>query len=214
MASVIASPERAAKIAKAIGGEWSAEDMYSWPEAYGFACSLMDGERLAADKAAEVLRRWSLAIVKAATPIAPVTLADYADAPSTPAIETTRTVAQGYYTVAFPDGSHVTLRVRQWNGKASGHMVLSYLSGSNNEQDYTGMGDIQPNGTLRYWRNYANGYERQKAAVAILFGATSEELAKYGEAYAMESGQCCRCGRTLTVPASLNRGMGPECAKK
>jgi hypothetical protein len=35
-----------------------------------------------------------------------------------------------------------------------------------------------------------------------------------GEAYALESGRCWRCGRRLTVPASIHRGLGPECAKK
>jgi hypothetical protein len=28
------------------------------------------------------------------------------------------------------------------------------------------------------------------------------------------SGSCCRCGRELTNPASLDSGIGPECAKK
>lgn len=27
-------------------------------------------------------------------------------------------------------------------------------------------------------------------------------------------GQCCVCGRTLTVPESIERGIGPECASK
>jgi len=27
------------------------------------------------------------------------------------------------------------------------------------------------------------------------------------------SGSCCRCGRTITHPDSLARGIGPECAK-
>jgi Family of unknown function (DUF6011) len=27
-------------------------------------------------------------------------------------------------------------------------------------------------------------------------------------------GQCCRCGRALTVPSSIASGVGPECAQK
>jgi hypothetical protein len=27
-------------------------------------------------------------------------------------------------------------------------------------------------------------------------------------------GKCCRCGRKLTVPASIASGIGPECATK
>jgi hypothetical protein len=26
-------------------------------------------------------------------------------------------------------------------------------------------------------------------------------------------GKCCRCGRTLTTPESIERGIGPECVK-
>jgi hypothetical protein len=28
------------------------------------------------------------------------------------------------------------------------------------------------------------------------------------------AGRCCRCGRTLTTPESIDRGIGPECATK
>ena len=35
-----------------------------------------------------------------------------------------------------------------------------------------------------------------------------------GEAYALESANCFRCGRKLTVPVSIHRGLGPECASK
>jgi hypothetical protein len=27
-------------------------------------------------------------------------------------------------------------------------------------------------------------------------------------------GKCCKCGRALTVPSSIDSGIGPECAKK
>lgn len=27
-------------------------------------------------------------------------------------------------------------------------------------------------------------------------------------------GKCCRCGRSLTVPSSIDTGIGPECARK
>jgi hypothetical protein len=30
----------------------------------------------------------------------------------------------------------------------------------------------------------------------------------------MRENACYRCGRTLTVPASVHRGLGPECARK
>lgn len=45
---------------------------------------------------------------------------------------------------------------------------------------------------------------------------TLEQLAAGSIPSALEirhEGKCCRCGRTLTVPSSIDTGIGPECAK-
>ena len=44
--------------------------------------------------------------------------------------------------------------------------------------------------------------------------AISGDSSGAGLAYALISSRCCRCGRKLTVPASIHNGMGPECASK
>ena len=50
---------------------------------------------------------------------------------------------------------------------------------------------------------------RLAQAIEILTG----DPATAGERYAMQSSRCSRCLRKLTVPASLHRGLGPECAR-
>jgi hypothetical protein len=35
-----------------------------------------------------------------------------------------------------------------------------------------------------------------------------------GSVDVLHSGRCGRCGRTLTTPDSIERGLGPECAHK
>jgi len=44
--------------------------------------------------------------------------------------------------------------------------------------------------------------------VQLVNGKIHEDLRVY------HSGKCGRCGRKLTTPESINRGLGPECMKK
>jgi hypothetical protein len=41
-----------------------------------------------------------------------------------------------------------------------------------------------------------------------------DEAAGRLEALLVEAGRCHRCGRLLTDPVSVERGVGPECVKK
>ena len=67
------------------------------------------------------------------------------------------------------------------------------------------------------WKRFA---DTGRLTAALQFLATGnvdeahEEFLARAEAYALASGQCMRCGHKLTVPASLHRGLGPECAKR
>lgn len=119
----------------------------------------------------------------------------------------------GFYTVVMADGSHVTIRV-QPHWEAANSLVYGYLAGSENTSDYINFAHSSPNGATRVWRKFLGQLPRQREALAVLLRATTEEQKEAGLAYAMASGRCARCGRTLTVPASIHRGLGPECAKK
>lgn len=127
----------------------------------------------------------------------------------------TATVTKGYYTVAMEDGSHVTIRLRpHWeDDKAErGVLVAGYLSGSNNEADYTGFAFVDGN-RVTVWGRFRTGHERQKLALGILV-ADKSAAAVAGKAYAMESSKCFVCNRTLTTPESIEHGIGPECRAK
>lgn len=122
------------------------------------------------------------------------------------------TIPNGYYTVAFPDGSHVTFRVKDGfapEHKAAGTKVIGYLAGPDNSSDYVGFGFLNA-GKLAVWSKFRGKLARQEAAYKVLI----ENAAGAGEAYALKSSHCFRCNRLLTVPASLHRGLGPECAGK
>jgi hypothetical protein len=138
----------------------------------------------------------------------------------TPAVEANvvegeRTIPLGTYTAVFADGSHTTLRVKKhWveEEAKAGVKVIQYLSGDDNESSYTGFAFLR--GTrVNVWRKFADQIRRDDRLVRALKIVLADP-AKAGEEYALESNNCFRCGRKLTVPASIHRGLGPECATK
>lgn len=118
------------------------------------------------------------------------------------------------YTVVRADGSYRTLRVVTIEeGQLAGKTIVKYLGGPDNESDYVGCAFLtKETRTLTMWKKFRGGDLEHdiRECVSVILG---DPLAA-GEAYALMSGKCCRCGRKLTVPASLHRGMGPECANK
>lgn len=121
-------------------------------------------------------------------------------------------VRNGHYTIKFDDGSHVTLRVQDhWDTveQQAGTQVIGFLSGSNNESDYTGFANIR-HGSLYIWKRFQGRVDKQRRAWDILVNGDADE---FGQAYALESGRCYRCNRLLTTPESIERGLGPICAE-
>lgn len=121
-------------------------------------------------------------------------------------------VPDGTYTVVFENGDYRTLRVRTQDEFASfkpGVTLLDFLSGSNNERDYTGFAEVEANGNVKPWRRFADNVELREA-VRVLVGDPRAAAAAYG----IESEHCGMCGRKLSTPESLARGIGPDCAAK
>jgi hypothetical protein len=120
-------------------------------------------------------------------------------------------VPEGRYTIQFEDGSYRTLRVRKQDDTDDfmpGKVLLSYLSGANNDSDYTSFAHVAGS-EVKIWKRHRHNHELIEAVKVLL---DSPDRAR--ESYAERSGCCSRCGRTLTVPTSLHAGLGPECAKK
>lgn len=109
-------------------------------------------------------------------------------------------------------GTRFTYRVRaSEDGRV--HFV-SVLSGSDNENAYSYFGIIKAG---REWRH---GGAKARAAIdspsvaafAWFWRRAFEDMPTSLEFW--HEGRCGRCGRLLTVPESLARGIGPECAKR
>lgn len=116
---------------------------------------------------------------------------------------------------------HYTYRVRHKEAsmRFPEAWFVSLLTGSDNESSYTYMGMLNPeDGSVSLTKK--SGYVKDTMAVRLLERSLSRVWA--GESDKIEAagfklhhcGFCGRCGRTLTVPSSIESGIGPECAKR
>lgn len=95
---------------------------------------------------------------------------------------------------------------------------VKYLTGQNNEEDYSYIGQIKVRcGVLSFATTQASTLSMDALPVAGFNWAFTRINAGVDVAEKMEvwhAGRCCRCGRLLTVPSSIEMGIGPECASK
>lgn len=116
-----------------------------------------------------------------------------------------QTLFDGIYTYETAT-AHRTFRLRTQaldDSFMPGAQIISHLTGPDNDSDYEKFGSIR-NGRLAVWRRFADRATLVKDAEAFLANPHD----------ALQSATCFRCGRTLTVPASITNGYGPECSKK
>lgn len=116
----------------------------------------------------------------------------------------------GTYTVVFADDSYITIRIRKPHPKAN-FVVAEYLFGPDNTSDFRRFAREAVGG----FRVNPGGDKESQCVLGLkaLVSASEKELADMGFKYALASGNCYRCGRTLTVPASVSAGLGPKCAR-
>lgn len=119
-----------------------------------------------------------------------------------------KTVFDGDYTLQKDDGDHRTFRLSTQaldSDFMPGVQVVAYLSGADNENDYTRFGHVQKDGSLRVWSKHREAAYAKDAEVFWADPFSEDVLAAV---------RCYACGRKLTVPASVHNGYGPECAKR
>lgn len=114
-------------------------------------------------------------------------------------------------------GSRYTYRARA--GKSDGDhpapTFLQLLTGPDNTSDYTYLGVINNTGTFHLTRNSKLTMEAPSVRAAKFFCDIVLVGGKLPEALEVRhEGRCCRCNRLLTVPESVDRGIGPECWAK
>jgi hypothetical protein len=105
-------------------------------------------------------------------------------------------------------GNRFTFKINK--SKNNDIYFVSVLSGSNNETDYTFFGYIKSN-NLHLSKKTTFTSETTSFKVFDWFLKNHNNLPSFIDVLHM--GKCGRCGRTLTTPESIERGIGPECSR-
>jgi hypothetical protein len=133
---------------------------------------------------------------------------------------------QAIFTIQIPadktptgKDNHYTFRVDRV--EASDRWPTAYflktLTGPNNLEDYTYVGKLNPNtGEVIFTQKSAFPetsfrVKLLRRTLWLLWNGGEEAIEKAGGKVHHE-GRCGRCGRTLTVPSSIESGLGPVCA--
>jgi hypothetical protein len=111
-------------------------------------------------------------------------------------------------------GSRLTFKVGFWEERNM--YIVKVLTGPDNENDYRKLGKIK-NGIFSLTdAARENGFTVETRSFSVfswlLRNLQSEKIDDQIEIW--HAGRCGRCGRKLTVPESIETGLGPECAEK
>jgi hypothetical protein len=116
-------------------------------------------------------------------------------------------------------GRHFTYRFRAPKDDAADRLFVKFLA-DGDQWIYLGMATLGRDG----WTLRATKASPSKAADTAVFKALAWSLYQLQQDHLNDlvfdwaefrhDGSCCRCGRTLTTPESIDRGIGPVCAEK
>lgn len=128
------------------------------------------------------------------------------------------------FTVGNPGGERYTFRVIKKDPDPDRRpapnplFFVAYLAGPENTSDYRYMGVLNPDATdrktvirLTKASKVTEGAKVLDIARWVALLILRDEAAPAGY-YLKHAGRCGRCGRLLTVPESIDLGIGPECA--
>ena len=124
-------------------------------------------------------------------------------------------LGKAIFTVANPSNEHYTYKIRKkiFDDKRTCWFIY-LLTGPQNTNDYTYLGVYVP--SIHGVRLTAKSkYTEDSKPVKVLkWALTRVANNNLPVGYKIQhEGRCGRCGRTLTTPESISRGIGPECIK-
>jgi hypothetical protein len=128
------------------------------------------------------------------------------------------TGGRAVFTVSNGRGTHYTFKIskpRKQNPKDNPPFFVKVLTGPQNTNDFTYLGIYIPQ-TQEVRLTAKSRYNNESTPVKVIRWALKKvaEKAVLPDGYTIQhEGKCCRCGRVLTTPESIQRGIGPECIK-
>lgn len=111
-------------------------------------------------------------------------------------------------------GAHFTYKIKKSDNDENLFFIKN-LRGSDNENDYVYIGcffaDTKKFVVEKSYRDKdVNSWPKSIRAIRYLFN-NLDNVPDVLHVY--HNGKCCRCGRTLTTPESIEKGIGPECER-
>ena len=105
-----------------------------------------------------------------------------------------------------------TYRIRQSEGDGSVRFFVSVLTGPDNNNSYSYLGHIYRDDRYIHGRKSRIGQDAlsEKAWSWFWIKLLNDNIPSQIEVW--HEGRCGRCGRRLTVPESVENGIGPVCA--
>lgn len=123
------------------------------------------------------------------------------------------TAGRAIFTVSNPKGERYTFRVSAT--KSDGVFNGSYLAGQNNETSYRKLGTVYA-GSLKFlpWNRSHYAFTKPFRVFEWVVRLLRNKQKPPPGYTVQHAGRCGKCGRLLTVPESIESGLGPECSKK
>lgn len=111
--------------------------------------------------------------------------------------------------VSKETGNRFTFKIRQ-KDETTPHFV-KLLTGSDNESDYQFLGSIFDGHKYRHGKRSRIGEDAPSAKAFAWFWDQVEQGRLSDKLEVWHEGRCGKCGRKLTVPSSIESGIGPIC---
>ena len=110
---------------------------------------------------------------------------------------------------------HYTYRIVRCKDKENLYFV-NRLSNTDNEADYQYIGSFYDDNdyfypTAKYRKLDRLSWPTSLRTIAYFLDKLDDMP---DNLYVFHHGRCARCGRLLTTPESIQRGLGPECSRK
>ncbi len=139
----------------------------------------------------------------------------------TNATDARRYILGGHATMTMVGkANRYTYEIKACEGKA-GLWFVSVMYGSDNESQFAYIGTLRTVAYKNMEAEFKHGVKSKISADDVRVKAFGWVWANIEEGKRMPAGaelwhegRCCRCHRKLTVPSSIAKGIGPECATK
>ena len=114
-------------------------------------------------------------------------------------------------------GNRLTVRFRRPNDKDGNpfkQVMVDLMTGSDNESSFAYIGTFDGS-VVRISNKQKTSLQKAQLAGDVLnWTLRAARAGDLKTVRCLHEGRCGRCGRKLTVPESIDTGLGPECAGK